>query len=442
MAINPNIALAGQPLDLGATIQGALVNRGEARTQGVREQILNQQAQVGEVSAAQTQGAYMNQLATGLKGLPLDQRAAVVAQQMPLMTQMGFDPSQILSQDLSDTGLDQAITGTQMFVKPQGGQGSGTAAQQDFNFFQGIIDNPKSTPEEVHAAKIKQGTAATQGRGQLRETGVPGVFQVFDSNNMTLSDPMKRDDSGQLVPLTRKEQLEAGLSEQVEEITTTGEATTEVLAEREEELREGKLETQRQEAAVTLDAELKATDMRDLKVRRKAAIANGVVAKDSLANIGRMAEISERVITGGATAMTKAVTDWLGMTSADLGEFNRRSGELVLSTIRQLGANPTEGERAFLEMIQPSVGQSAEVNIAILKDLQRIAERQVDRAKRLVDDPDLDPNIMILNEPDFQPEFRGTQQVQTPAGPRELIVDPVTGEVDSKALVDSYFNTQ
>ena len=154
-------------------------------------------------------------------------------------------------------------------------------------------------------------------------------------------------------------------------------------------------------AEVALDAELKLSDMTDLSVRRKAYVTQGAAAKDSIPNIGRMIQINDRVMTGGATAFTKGITDFLGMTSADLGEFNRASGELVLSTIRALGANPTEGERAFLEKIQPSVGQSPEVNAVILKNLMAISERQVARARLLQSSKELDPNDMILSEPDF-----------------------------------------
>lgn len=430
MALDPRISLAGQVVDAGAAVAQGQQTGERFKTQGIREQILNNQAQTGAMNNAKTQGQYLNQLATGLKSKPLDERAAIMAQQLPLLTQMGLNPADIISGGLSDTDLDGVITKTQPFMQQAGG--TSTAAQSDFEYFQGVASNPNSTDDQVRAAKIALGTEANQGRTSLRETAVSGVFQVFDPNKNTLSNPMKRDVEGNLVELTRQEMLDTGLAEQVEEITTVGEAKTEVDVEKAKRL-----------AEVELDKELKATDMKDLRVRRQAFINNGAAAKDSIGNINRMIAINDRVITGGATAVTKAVTDWLGTTPGDLGEFNRASGELVLSTIRQLGANPTEGERSFLEKIQPSVGQSGEVNAAILKDLLRIAERQVDRAKRLQADPSLDPNEMILNEPEFVGEFTGGGgSTGTQANIQPTTTTPIdsTGSFDNDAYVDSLFN--
>ena len=172
----------------------------------------------------------------------------------------------------------------------------------------GIANDPNSSPDQVRAARIELGLEANAGRGQLRETGVPGVFQVFDSNNNTLSNPMKRGQDGQLVELTRQEMLDTGLAERVEEVDVVGEAETQVEVDKAKKL-----------AEVALDKELKETNMKDLNVRRKAFISNGAAAKDSIGNITRMMDINDRVITGGATAVTKAVTDWLGTTPGDLG---------------------------------------------------------------------------------------------------------------------------
>jgi len=446
MAVRPDIALQAQGINPTAALAGGQQTAEDIKTAGIRQAMLNQQAantvlesgllkqrqETGELQIQEAQrqqssakSLIMNQLFKQLKKTPIAQRAGVASAAIPSLQGFGITPEQIGQLDVSDEGLDQGIAATSVFTQQQ--QGS-TAAQKDFQFFQSIIEDPNSTPEQIRAAKIGQGTEASAGRGQLRETGVPGVFQVFDSNNNTLSAPMKRNSSGNLIPLTREEQLAAGLAERVEETEVIGEAETQVAVEKQRRLDE-----------IALDKELKATDMKDFKVRRKTFIDQGVGAKDSLPNINRMIELNDRVITGGATALTKAVTDFMGMTSADLGEFNRRSGELVLSTIRQLGANPTEGERAFLELIQPSVGQSSEVNAAILADLKRIAERQAARAKKLQSNPDLDPNDLILNEPEFIAEFNGAPQQGPATQPASAPVIRDDGSLDNEAYTNSLF---
>lgn len=116
MAIDPRLSLAGQVTDVAGNVTSGLANLNTIRTQGVREQILNQQAQSGAMQNAQVQGAYVNQLATSLLNKPLDERAAIVAQQLPLLSQMGIDPQKIIGGNLSDQGLQGVITQTQPFA--------------------------------------------------------------------------------------------------------------------------------------------------------------------------------------------------------------------------------------------------------------------------------------------------------------------------------------
>ena len=393
MAIDNRLSLAAQPTNLQAAITGGLSLGENLRNSGVRDAVLRQQEQVGaqtiqqnKVVQQQQKSAFMNKLATGLKTVPIANRAAIISQQMGMMETMGFDRADILSQGLSDKDLDQVIAGTQASVAaPQ----KPTSGMQDFQFYQDIIENPKSTPDQIQAAQIQQGTQANVGRSQIKEVS-PGVFQSYDPNTNVFGPVYRVEPDGTQVPLTREEQNKLASGELSNTAAAVGAAETVVDVNKARKL-----------AEVALDAELKLSDMTDLSVRRKAYVTQGAAAKDSIPNIGRMIQINDRVMTGGATAFTKGITDFLGMTSADLGEFNRASGELVLSTIRALGANPTEGERAFLEKIQPSVGQSPEVNAVILKNLMAISERQVARARLLQSSKELDPNDMILSEPDF-----------------------------------------
>jgi len=393
MAIDNRLSLAAQPTNLQAAITGGLSLGENLRNSGVRDAVLRQQEEVGaqtiqqnKVVQQQQKAAFMNKLATGLKSVPIANRAAIISQQMGMMETMGFDRADILSQGLSDKDLDQVIAGTRASAAaPQ----QPTSGMQDFQFYQDIIENPNSTPDQVQAAKIQQGTQANAGRSQIKEVS-PGVFQSYDPNSNVFGPVYRVEPDGTQVPLTREEQNKLASGELSNTATAVGAAETAVAVDKQRKLDE-----------IALDAELKMSDMTDLGVRRKAYVTQGAAAKDLIPNIGRMIQINDRVMTGGATAFTKGITDFLGMTSADLGEFNRASGELVLSTIRALGANPTEGERAFLEKIQPSVGQSPEVNAAILKNLMAISERQVARARLLQSNKGLDPNDMILSEPDF-----------------------------------------
>ena len=367
----------------------------------------------------------MSSLLTGLKSLPLDQRASVMAQRMTMLQELGFGAEDILTQDMTDVGLDQTINGLAPFIAGQ--KPAVSAGQREFE----SLIKDFSPEDQVKARRTKAGLdARAVTKADTIVTMPDGSKRIFDEGAKTFSGPIEVDAEGNETVSTAEVQLDDKVGAAITETTEVGAAVTDVEVERQKKLNE-----------VAIDKELRLTDMKDLKVRRKAFISQGAAAKDSITNIGRMQEINNRIITGGATAITKAMTDFLGMTSADLGEFNRRSGELVLSTIRQLGANPTEGERSFLERIQPAVGQSAEVNSAILSDLMTISQRQVERSRKVAADPSVDPNVLILNEPDFVPSFNGGQSQQAPQQVQQQTTLPVdtSGNLDTDAYIDNLF---
>ena len=450
MAVRPDIALQTQAIDTTAALVGGQSAAEQIKTQGIREAMLNQQAansvlegallqqrqqsnelaiQDAQAKQTQAQALILNQLFKTLQQTPEAQRAGVAARALPQLQGFGIGSDVVGQIDVSDKGLEEGIAATSAFTKSSAA--ANTSAVQNFQYFNSILADPNATEDQKRAARIALGTEASAGRAQVKEVS-PGVYQTFDPNSNAFGNPFKYGPNGEQLPLTRSEQQGLRLGEDVNAIQTKGEATTAVEVDKQRKLNE-----------LALDKELAETDMKDLNVRRKTFISQGVAAKDSIPNIERMIELNNRIVTGGATALTKAVTDFMGMTSADIGEFNRRSSELVLGTIRQLGANPTEGERSFLEKIQPSVGQSNEVNAAILADLKVIAQRQSDRAKKLQANPSLDPNELILNEPDFAPSYNGggirpaqSQQVS----PSTKVPVDANGNTDNKAYVDSLFN--
>lgn len=122
MAINPNIALQGQPVNVQQALMGGL-QQGEAiRNMGVRDALLRQQQQAGQqqlqqrqAQAAAQQGSVANQVFSQLSQVPLAERAGVLARMAPSLSQMGIDPRQI---DISDQGIQRGMQATQMFAPP------------------------------------------------------------------------------------------------------------------------------------------------------------------------------------------------------------------------------------------------------------------------------------------------------------------------------------
>ena len=92
MAIDNRLSLAAQPTNLQAAITGGLSLGENLRNSGVRDAVLRQQEQVGaqtiqqnKVVQQQQKTAFMNKLATGLKSVPIANRAAIISQQMGMM---------------------------------------------------------------------------------------------------------------------------------------------------------------------------------------------------------------------------------------------------------------------------------------------------------------------------------------------------------------------
>jgi len=116
MALDPRISLAGQPLDvINALTKGQQLGE-TVRDSGVRGRLLRQQEEVANINLAQNRAKTSYNFLLGLKDVPLANRAAIVAQQMPMLTQLGLTESQIMSQDLSNDGLDQSIASLRPMV--------------------------------------------------------------------------------------------------------------------------------------------------------------------------------------------------------------------------------------------------------------------------------------------------------------------------------------
>lgn len=442
MAIDPRISLAAQAPDMNQAIGQGLQNRTQNQqtreaysTQDVRKRILDQHQQVQAISIAQQQGQYMNQLASGLMNKPLDQRAAIVAQQLPFLQKLGINPANVLSQDLTNNGLQSVITQTQPFMKATQSTQAPTAAMQDFGFFQSIIDDPNSSPEQVRAAKIKQGLEANQGRTSLRDTGVQGVFQVFDPNNNTLSDPMRRGNDGKLVPLTRQEQLDLGLAEQVQETTTVGGAQTDVLANREDALRQGQVATAEALSQVELDAaaQQQAENIRQTRASaRKVEYSNNLQtsarALPRLTEAFKLASTADQGLKGVAKLQLAKILP--NIDTADTAALDSALTTLALDELQKFKGPTTDFEFGVTQNISGELIGSQKANLARIAALQRnnwFLGREAQQFNDWVDNGG-DPDRFAFNFTEIQPTKKGDftlKQLQDTAVSNNMSIEQV-----------------
>lgn len=161
MAIDPRIAMGVQVGDIGQAIRSGLATGEAIATKDIREDILKQRQQMGEISLQDAQQAQalrgiqnFANVVDGLASIPdLSQRAKILAQQSPMLEDAGIPASQLSTIDLSDTGIRQLQMSMKPFLSGKRGVQS-PAAVQSFQFHQGVLNDPNTTEEQKRASRI------------------------------------------------------------------------------------------------------------------------------------------------------------------------------------------------------------------------------------------------------------------------------------------------
>lgn len=112
-------------------------------------------------------------------------------------------------------------------------------------------------------------------------------------------------------------------------------------------------------------------DLQDKAMQRMPSVVNG------LNDVNTLLEIVEELEQGGSlVALQDKVLKVFGQQTTDAGVFNNLAKELLVNRIKAFGANPTEGERAYLEQLIPALENTAEVNSALLNRMKTRLERE------------------------------------------------------------------
>ena len=132
-----------------------------------------------------------------------------------------------------------------------------------------------------------------------------------------------------------------------------------------------------------------------------AQITAGIEAVDAIPSLKNSIDILKRVNTGGLEAMKLDAANFLGIESdqiTDLNDLRAMLGQNVLTNIKALGANPTEGERDFIQSISASITQGKAITHRQLTRLLREAQRQRERAIKAY-------NFSLEENPEFADPF-------------------------------------
>ena len=117
------------------------------------------------------------------------------------------------------------------------------------------------------------------------------------------------------------------------------------------------------------------------------AAANYSKTQEAIYTADRLIDIQNQIDTGGfQPVFAKAVTDFLGITAGDIGEFEYLVKNKMIQKLSAFGANPTEGERkAAMELVE-SLKKSKKVNLAQLQSYKKEMERKAARQEFLLQD--------------------------------------------------------
>lgn len=119
--------------------------------------------------------------------------------------------------------------------------------------------------------------------------------------------------------------------------------------------------------------------------RQMNYIESGISAAEQLPNYDRMLELLDNVATGSAASLAQSAANVFGQASADYQELDAMMKQSILANIKQLGANPTEGERKFMLESTGDIRQSRETLRRLIQKYRQRAETAKKRGERLAE---------------------------------------------------------
>ena len=374
--LNPNIALAVRPgdpigaigrgLQLGQQIRNAPLQRQlleqQAQSQAIQQQAQQQQLQQQQAQFQQQRGQVMNRLANKLRSLPESERAAALTdpEGAQIFQSFAIDPRSI---SLTNEGLDSLVNQTEIFTQ------QAQAGPAKLQFGRGeTVQLPSGENARIDFARNPQ-------TGQVEQIITPFEGEIVSSIGET--------------PAQRKER-ELATAE------ARGEVGAGIKIGLQKELSKIKRENKRQQ---DIDARQTA--------RLETSITNGLASVQSLADVNRGLELIEQVGTGGITAKSKAITDFFGTTSGDVGELNNLLAQNILTGLQNFKGAISDGERAFIQQMETNLGQGTEFNKRQMKRMQGILQRQVKLARDAAEFLGMEFELNQLNTPFAKDVIKG-----------------------------------
>lgn len=351
MAIDASIPLGGRPLSIAdAANQGLAFGQNMQQQRALTQKTqmdAQEQEQANEIKAARL----MHDTSVQLKSLPIEQRAAVAQQALPVLAKLGVDTSKIDTSNLTDDVLDQSINALKPFTvnmdqriasaSPTGSESivdrNGTAYSQIKVF------DPKTQKISLIETALGPTSSLTNRMGQTAETAAEQAIRLKREQEAIAANSALNVAAGQA-------NIKLG----------TEQAMTPILAQ--------------QEASKKIGSGTATTSLDVIDLGEKAA--------PIIPRVERGIELLGKVDTGGFDAQMKAIADYTGADTADASELQSIFSEQLLSqmqSMKGLGAM-SEGDRKAIESGIASWGKSAAGNKRILQNYLSVLKRQKNNA--------------------------------------------------------------
>jgi len=152
----------------------------------------------------------------------------------------------------------------------------------------------------------------------------------------------------------------------VEEVGAYGQTATEMI--------EGKI-----------DVKGRSTEAELFEKRKDTAATDFSLSSKNVLDADRMLRALDNITTGGfVPETTKLVTDFLGKTPADVGEFEILAKEQMIAKLSAFGANPTEGEARRAAELVPAIRKSEGLNRRLVQSFREEMKRRRDNSAYLL----------------------------------------------------------
>ena len=351
MAIDPSIPLQVRPVSIADA-----ANQGLAFGQNMQQQIAltqktqmdaQEQEQANEIKAARL----MHDTSVQLKALPIEQRAAVAQQAIPVLAKLGVDVSKIDTSNLTDDVLDQSINALKPFT---------VNLDQKFASMQTTGEESRIDRNGISYAQNKVFDPRT-GKMSLIETALGPTSSITNRLGQTAEDQYT-------TALRLKQQQDAYAAQKALEVAGGKSAI---------ELNQATSMTPILGGQEAIKAASK-----DQVALEGDIINQGISAAEELPRLEEALDVLQKVNTGGFNKWVKTIADRLGMDTADESLVQSAFSQNIVELLQASKGVQTKADQELIEKTGPNFDLGSKSNIELLK---RVISRNKILKKRALD---------------------------------------------------------